>query len=189
MYLQQQPSPGQRSAPDASGLHAEPIGKEMRAERVLQGGHSPCPPHLPPQWASVPWQHYPGRHTSLAPKRHAQTWEGKRCTVLIKTIFTLLWASLYHSLLFTQHSRWEIGISHLSMGNKYFSERKIIPGDVELRLLDEVVQPPESTKVPVGVAVVEMLLLINRVVTGCSIWEEWVQKSKANVLCGISYIY
>lgn len=55
------------------------------------------------------------------------------------------------------------------MGNKYFSERKIIPGDVELRLLDEVVQPPESTKVPVGVAVVEMLLLINRVVTGCSI--------------------
>lgn len=39
-------------------------------------------------------------------------------------------------------------------------------------LPNEVVQSSEGTEIPAGVAVVKMLFLIDRVVTGSAIWEQ-----------------
>lgn len=52
---------------------------------------------------------------------------------------------------------------------------QILPGHVEVSLLDEVVQPSEGSIIPARVAVIKMLLLINRVVAGCTIWEVLAQ--------------
>lgn len=50
-----------------------------------------------------------------------------------------------------------------------------------MSLLDEVVQPSEGSKIPAWVAVIEMLLLIDRVMAGCTIWE-WFSTVSATVI-------
>lgn len=54
-------------------------------------------------------------------------------------------------------------------------QHRRIPGDVELGLSNEVVQPSECTEIPVSVGVVEMLLLVDGIVTGGSVWQEQSQ--------------
>lgn len=48
--------------------------------------------------------------------------------------------------------------------------QQVLPGGVELSLLDQVLQPPERSKIPAWVVVVEMLLLIHGVMAGGTVW-------------------